>query len=226
VSGSDVPRFSCLFAASNHSELQSAVMDAGHTVPADRRSRTKRDVERWVLSRFLESPAAASVLTFPLEIFEGDRPDFLAVTTTERVGIEVSAVTTSVREKYAAVAAEQGLDWHYLPRARLRDHPPPARNIVLQLQDSRSQAWIGYEPENAFADLVCNAIETKSAKMAAHYLNCSKHLLLLYDNCGIPFDWKSLGKSGDSGRINDCANQHRMHFAGIFVRSDGDWVEL
>lgn len=77
--------------AASASELQQRLKTIPFDVPPRGKGRTKQHIENWVLRHLLWTLAnTTSLLTYPLSLRKGERPDLDCKTASTRIGIEVT----------------------------------------------------------------------------------------------------------------------------------------
>lgn len=216
----DVPdHFQELVRGDSWNELRLRVEKAGWKVPAKRSERKTRDLERWILERFLLSGAAQMLLTVPLALLEGDRPDVVVVAGHMTVGIEVAEITSKIAAEGRSRAERLNLDVFHIPKAA--DFPTRRSREKLDdtLRDGKGTGWNGAEPELEFAELACNLIEKKVRK-ASGYATSDCRFLLLYDNSSLGPDPATLARCGAHLRINECVTAARSIFSNVVIVKD------
>lgn len=72
------------------------------SVPPRALGRTKEHTQRWAIARFLATFANADLVRFPLELTDGERPDFVLTRAGDEAGIET---TEAIHPDHARIDA-------------------------------------------------------------------------------------------------------------------------
>jgi len=164
----------------NHWKFNSAVdvqrfWQSVRSVPGRTEGRKHYHEERYSLGLYLLALAEHDLLTYPLQIEQGESPDFMLTSPSgDSTGLEVTrateqplqrSMTTSEKEygRRAANAAASGRE------------PQP---VCIPLSQA---GWVGDEAEVEWCLLIRRAIEQKLAKLP-NFRRAFEHHLLIYDD--------------------------------------------
>ncbi len=145
------------WSAASARDLQQRLKTIPFDVPPRGKGRTKQHVENWVLRHLLWTLAnATSLLTYPMSLRKGERPDLDAETARKRIGIEV---IEAIPQRYAHAVAIQNREYpatildpslfQYGDPAMDTDH---VRDLLQQRGDSLiGPGWMGESVEQEWA---------------------------------------------------------------------------
>lgn len=139
---------------------------AVRNVPA-RTRRTKRDEERYALGLFLLARAGNDLINFPIEITEGESPDFMITEAgSRRIGLEVTRATAQELQKRMTNAERNG----------------DAGAAAIDLDDG----LLAGESEALWCEQVQEAIKSKLAKFSK-YRPAARYDLLVFSDASSMF---------------------------------------
>ena len=109
--------------ASNSMELLEALSRIDISVPFRTEGRTTEDCERWAICRFLSTFADTRLIQYPCKIIHEDKPDFILIHSSQKIGIEVTEVVPQNRAAIDALREHKKLDGPFsfkgiLPRSQ------------------------------------------------------------------------------------------------------------
>jgi hypothetical protein len=175
-------------------ELQQRLKTIPFNVPPRGMGRTKQHIENWVLRHLLWTLAnATALLTFPLSVKKGERPDLDAETASKRIGIEV---TEAIPQHYAHAVAIQNREY---PTAildpSLFQYGEPARDAnqvrhLLQQAGDRliGPGWMGESVEEEWAARIAAAVLSKTELLnEPSFRRQEDNWLAIYDNTPRPY---------------------------------------
>ena len=131
-------------------------------VPQRKNGRTPKQYERYYLGLYLLGLANHESLSYPLEVVEGESPDFVLIWKSgEMTGLEVTRATDQDLQRWLSRAEKEG---------------PEGETILPS-----PFGYAGDQLENEWCDFVREAIEKKVAKLKA-YRAAARHDLLISDD--------------------------------------------
>lgn len=177
-------------AAANAEDLLRKLKDVDTSVPARTDGRTTLQTETRTICRLLSTLCARNVLTFPVSLQHGDRPDFTLSEAFNVAGIEI---TEAIPRQYAAYCAlaEREFPNAILEPSHFRLGTPEMtveqmRDLLRQDQLS-GEPWVGDRPEREWAIHMKSVVDVKLAKMTKNgYHLHALNKLAIYDNLPLP----------------------------------------
>ena len=152
-------------------------------VPDRANGRTKEHAELYCVARLLAS--LPSELEYPLMLVHDDRPDFIVVSVSLRIGIEhTEVVPENVARASFLRLKGHGPDVYPVPRATFGEARKTARELKDEIeQDKLGEGWCGDSPERETADAIVGFSLSKLASARKDgYRLFDKNWLLLYNN--------------------------------------------
>ncbi len=182
------------WSAASAPELQQRLKTIPSDVPPRGKGRTKQHIENWVLRHLLWTLAnTTSLLTYPVSLRKGERPDLDGETASARIGIEV---TEAIPQQYAHAVAIQNRE---CPPAildpSLFQYGDPAmdadqiRHLLQQVGDRLiGPGWIGESVEQEWAGRMALAVLHKTEMLNERTFRRQEgNWLAIYDNTPRPY---------------------------------------
>ncbi len=160
------------------------------TVPHRTEGRKTPHTERWVICRLLSTLNRHSRLAFPVSVTHRDKPDFLLIQSSLKVGIEV---TEAISEQYAefSALAEREFPDDLLDPGHFRWGSPrktvEEMRIIIRQGCLTAPPWVGERPEEEWALFMESIVRTKLMKLKHHdFSKFTENWLVIYNNLPIP----------------------------------------
>lgn len=178
-----------MLVARSENELEYALKSLDVSVPKRSNGRKKEHTERYAIAYMLSTLLGKGVLSFPLELLQRERPDFLLSTNSGKIGIEHTEAV-SQNEAHKSVLRDQigGAKVHFIPR-HLPDEPKKsAKKLIEELKKDRAgPPWMGDSVEREWSDAMLHFINLKVVAFAKDgFEKFDQNWLLIYDNWSLP----------------------------------------
>ena len=135
--------------------------------------------ERYSLGLYLLALAEHDLLTYPLQIEQGESPDFMLTWPSGEVtGLEVTRATEPWLQR-SMTLSEKEYRRREAQAAASGDTPEPVCMLLSQA------GWVGDEAEVDWCLLISRSIKQKLAKLP-NFRPASRHDLLIYDDTPLP----------------------------------------
>lgn len=203
-------------------ELRHLVAPLARPLPRNRHGRRdKKITERWILANWiLRGQIDAFWQSYPVVLTQPDRPDFVLSDGTHSLGVEVCEITGRSTEQAQVIAETEGIDCYHWLGPDDNDRPMPTDEL-RQVMRKGGGGWNGADPARAFLALTETLFYRKVEKFKG-YQASSKTLLLLYDDCGIPFSWEESQDREILDRL-PFLFRHSGAYAAVCLLSDETW---
>lgn len=209
---------SLLVQANEKSDLLQKLGKTDINVPPRRcRKRTSEHTERYCVRKLLHFLACSDRLTYPLEVWHQDRPDFILKMPGTCTGIEHTEVTPNNEVKKDLLRKGER-DWHFVETHRPGDERKTAKQLKEELNhdphNESSPGWVGNECEEDWAEWMAYAITRKQEKFD-HYQKFDKTWLLIYGNLSVPIL-----------KVREALNflPNSIHTQGMILNYDEVWI--
>lgn len=216
--------------AASARELQQRLKAVSSDVPPRGEGRTSQHIENWVLRNLLCTLAnATSLLSYPLAVKKGERPDLDAEVPSGCVGIEV---TEAIPQPYARAVAIQNREYPTaILDSSLFQYGEPAiaadqvRCLLQQAGDRLiGPGWMGESVEQEWAARMALVVLHKTEMLnEPTFRRQQSNWLAVYDNT--PRPCLNLG----SALVNLCERlaairRHPIEFDRVFIELPNDLV--
>jgi hypothetical protein len=193
--------------ALNRDDLFSVSRREDISVPATRKVRTTTHAETYTIYHLLSTLAAADKLTFPLSVYQQDKPDALIRAGNTEIGVEI---TEAIPKQFAhlCAVAQQKYPGHWLPAIHPLWDAPEFTSIEMQallekcdpskvradqaekelyLRCITSGGWVADQAEREWANYVLKCVDAKLDKLAKpDFGKHEQNWLSIYDNLPLP----------------------------------------
>lgn len=177
-----------VFTAKDFEELKNKLRSINVEVPHCPKDRTNQHVETYSLISLLGSLQWDS-LCFPVEVYRRERPDFLVVCNSRKIGLEHTEATNQNLAKERALRADgHGPEMHFVTPASVHDPVLPKGKVLAQIQaDEVGEGWCGDSVERNWAEAIAHFIDRKAANATKDgYELYEDNRLMIYDNWPAP----------------------------------------
>lgn len=174
--------------ASIPAELSAKLAALDIDVPSRSEGRQTVQVERYSVAHLLAT-LPIELLSFPLKLTHGDRPDFVLEMGGCDVGIEhTEAVPENVARAQAMRECGLGPDAYFTPRALPGEPRKTSDELRREIKADRPGAgWYGDSPEREWAAAIAYYIKAKLPKVLAKgFLRYPVNWLIVYDGWPLP----------------------------------------
>ena len=159
-----------------------------------------RHSERWIICHFLSAIANTSLLSYPLCVKHGDKPDLVLGFTqglNSCIGIEIiMAVPQSLAHLQAKFEREDSVEFYPVPEIKFHDSPWPREKVENYVQ-STIRGWqpppiMGDRMERNWKEAIIGVVTKKAKKYESNVIKrYPTNWLLIYDNWSpAPPDWE------------------------------------
>jgi len=180
--------------AYNETELKSALKSIDTFVPRRSEGRTKKHTERFAIAHMLSALLGKTHLSYPLEIIQRERPDFVLKANGLEIGIEHTecvpqneAHKTALRDKVDAPVV------HFISHHQPGESKKHAKELIEEIKVNDSGfGWTGDSAEREWSDAMFHFVKGKIETFAKEGFETFEYnWLLMYDNWSLPaFDRK------------------------------------
>lgn len=172
-----------VWCVSGESDLVKVLRRVNVTVPNRADGRTTEHTEQYCLARLLAS--ISRELEFPFMLVHDDRPDFILVSVSSRIGIEhTEIVPENVARASFLRSRGQGPEMYFTPRATFGEERKTAQQLKDEIDlNEPGDGWCGDTPERETADAIVGFTQRKvEASRKQGYRLFEKNWLMLYNN--------------------------------------------
>lgn len=177
--------------ASDFDELAASLKQIDTTVPISvaGRNRPTRTTELWVICHLLATLAESKLLTYPVSLRRGERPDFQLNDRNVTIGVEITEATTEQYAAYRSAVNKAGTC--FLELGHFRVGAPKLSSAqfdsLLHETELTSDGWCGDSPEREWAKGIQSSVEKKfEAIKHPKFQKFEKNWLAIYDNLPLP----------------------------------------
>ena len=176
--------------ADNSMELFSILKSIDITAPPRNEGRTTEHCETWSICRLLATLTRYDKLTFPIQLINRERPDFLLVAGGCHIGIEL---TDAVNQDYAkATTLPEANREGSIIDSDLFKRNSPTRDIqelrsIASEKKLTGPGWEGIDAEREYAEIIFDVINRKTKKfLKSGFEKFQKNWLAVYCDLGLP----------------------------------------
>lgn len=178
-----------MLTASNKSELLNVLAGIDISVPRRTEGRTKDHTERYAISHMLSALAGGNHLSYPINLTQRERPDFLLVTDSVKIGIEhTEAVPQNEAHKTVLRENAGGSEVYFISHHKPGEIKKTAKHLKKEIEENRAgNGWAGDSVEREWPKAMFHFINTKiDTLMKEGFERFNKDWLLIYDNWSLP----------------------------------------
>ncbi|MDH5728653.1 MAG: hypothetical protein OEZ58_06660 [Gammaproteobacteria bacterium] len=175
--------------ANNEMELENVLRSVDISVPRRSEGRTKEHTERYAIAHMLSALMGKDQLTYPLELIQRERPDFLLKGDEIQIGIEhTEAVPQNEAHKTVLRDKVDGPDVHFILHHQPGEAKKPAKELIEEIQANQSgPGWEGDSVEREWSEAMLHFINRKiEASTREGFEKFEQNWLLIYDNWSLP----------------------------------------
>ena len=178
-----------MLVAVNESELEGALRGIDISVPRRSEGRTKEHTERYAISHMLSALLGKGQLSYPIELIQRERPDFLLKANGVEIGIEhTEAVPQNEAHKTVLRDKVDGLEVHFISHHQPGEPKKPAKKLIEEIQANHSgPSWVGDSVEREWSEVMLYFVKGKIGALAKEgFEKFEQNWLLIYDNWSLP----------------------------------------
>ncbi len=178
-----------MLVAKNEPELESVLRSIDISVPRRSEGRTKEHTERYAIAYMFSSLLGKGRLSYPLELIQRERPDFLLKTNGVQIGIEhTEAVPQNEAHKTVLRDKVDGPEVHFISHHQPGEPKKPAKELIEQIQANHSgPGWAGDSVEREWSEAMFHFVKGKIETLAKEgFEKFKQNWLLIYDNWSLP----------------------------------------
>ena len=178
-----------MLVANNKSELESALRSIDISVPRRSEGRTKEHTERYAIAHMLSALLGKGQLSYPLELIQRERPDFLLEANGVQIGIEhTEAVPQNEAHKTVLRDKVDGPEVHFISHHQPGEPKKPAKELIEEIQVNHSgPGWAGDSIEREWSEAMLHFVKGKIETLAKEgFEKFKQNWLLIYDNWSLP----------------------------------------
>lgn len=175
--------------ANSETELENALKSIDISVPRRSEGRTKEHTEHYAIAHMLSALVGKTHLSYPLELIQRERPDFLLIANGLEIGIEhTEAVPQNQAHKTVLRDKVDGPEVHFISRHQPDEPKKLAKELIEEIQANQSgTGWAGDSVEREWSEamlhFVTGKLETFSKEGFEKFI---MNWLLIYDNWSLP----------------------------------------
>jgi hypothetical protein len=175
--------------ANNETELESLLKSIDIFVPRRSEGRTKEHTERYAIAHMLSALLGKAHLSYPLELIQRERPDFLLKSNGLEIGIEHTEAVPQ-NEAHETVLRDKvgGPEMYFISRHQPGESKKSAKELIKEIQANHSgPGWEGDSVEREWSDAMLHFVKGKIEILSKAGFEKFKHnWLLMYDNWSLP----------------------------------------
>lgn len=175
--------------ANNESELESVLRSIDISVPRRSGGRTKKHTERYAIAHMLSALLGKDQLSYPLELIQRERPDFLLKASGVHIGIEHTEAVPQ-NEAYKTVLRDKvdGPEVHFISHHQPGEPKKPAKELIEEIQANNSgPGWAGDSVEREWSEAMFHFVKSKIETLAKEgFEKFELNWLLIYENWNLP----------------------------------------
>lgn len=178
-----------MLVANNETELESVLRSIDISVPRRSGGRTKEHAERYAIAHMLSALMGKSQLSYPLELIQRERPDFLLKANGIEVGIEhTEAVPQNEAHKTALRDKVDGPEVHFISHNQPGEPKKTAKELIEEIQANHSgSGWAGDSVEREWSEAMHHFVKGKMETFEKEgFEKFKQNWLLIYDNWSLP----------------------------------------
>lgn len=178
-----------MLAASNELELEKILRSMDTSVPRRSEGRTKKHTERYAIAHLLSTLIGEDCLSYPLELLQQERPDFLLKTVSMQIGIEHTEVVPQ-NEAHKATLRDNGNgpEVYFISHHQPGEPQKTAKQLIQAIETNHAgKWWIGDSVEREWSEAMFFYIQSKIDNfMKEEFKKFEQNWLLIYDNWSLP----------------------------------------
>ncbi|NVJ67390.1 MAG: hypothetical protein HWE16_12960 [Gammaproteobacteria bacterium] len=179
-----------LFSARDSAELANLLIDADTHVPKRAEGRTKQHVEYYAITHLLSALLNTNHLSYPLELVQRERPDFLLKINGYEVGIEHTEAIPQ-NEAHKAVlrdTVDSSSDTYFISRHKPNEPKKSSKKLIEEIHNNLpSSGWLGDSVEQDWAEAIFYFVQRKiNSLKKTGFDKFAQNWLLIYDNWPLP----------------------------------------
>ena len=143
-----------MLVASNELELDRMLRGMDISVPRRSEGRTKDHTERYAIAHMLSALIGKDRLSFPLELIQRERPDFLLKTNDSQIGIEhTEAVPQNEAHKTVLRDKVNGPEVYFISHHQPGESKKPAKELIQEIKVNHAGAgWTSDSVEREWSE--------------------------------------------------------------------------
>lgn len=178
-----------ILVVNNDTELESALRSIDISVPRRSEGRTKGHTECYAIANMFSSLLGKSQLSYPLELIQRERPDFLLKSNGVEIGIEhTEAVPQNDAHKTVLRDKVDGPEVHFISHNQPGEAKQSAKELIEEIQANHSgSGWAGDSVEREWSEAMHYFVKKKMETIAKEgFEKFKQNWLLIYDNWSLP----------------------------------------
>jgi len=178
-----------MLVANNDAELESVLRSIDISVPRRSEGRTKEHTERYAIAHMLSALLGKGRLSYPLELIQRERPDFLLKVNGVGIGVEhTEAVSQNEAHKTVLRDKVDGPEVYFISHNQPGEPKKPAKELIEEIQDNHSgSGWAGDSVETEWSEAMLHFVKGKMETLAKEgFEKFRQNWLLIYDNWSLP----------------------------------------
>jgi hypothetical protein len=221
------------FISESKTDLLNKLSEINIRVPQRTKGRKTEHTEIWSICRLLSTYANENLFSFPIEIIHRDKPDFLVIIDTIKIGIEF---TEAISEQYARALALRENIQNAVIEPSLFGWSAPKRNKdeIIEIINQSSRRLIGLPKTGDSVEIewvngIWDCIVSKLIKLNKNYDKFNKNWLLIYDNLPTVALDLSIAIEYLNTRMKsywDNSLEYHYLFDAVIIESDGNLVVI
>lgn len=175
--------------ANNTSQLIDALSRLDIAVPRRSEGRTTNHTERYAVAHMLSALLDSDRLTYPLNLTQRDRPDFVLSMGALQIGIEhTEAISENEAHKTFLREKGYGSEVHFISRKIPGEPKRQAKQLIDEIErNDAGDGWVGNSVEREWAAAMFHFVERKVEKLLNRgFERYDQDWLLIYDNWSLP----------------------------------------
>lgn len=180
-----------MLTANNKTELKNMLKSKDISLPRRSEGRNKEHVERYAIAHLLSALMGKDQLSYPLELIQRDRPDFILKINGVQIGIEhTEAVPQNEAHKTVLRVRDkgEGPEVYSISRHQPGELRKTAKELVEEIKaDPSGPCWVGDSVEKEWSAAMLYFVKGKIEKLAKEgFEKFEQNWLLIYDNWSLP----------------------------------------
>jgi len=178
-----------MLVANNESELENVLRSIDISMPPRSEGRTKEHTERYAIAHMFSALLGKGYLSYPLELIQRERPDFLLKARGVEIGIEhTEAVPQNEAHKTVLRDKVNGPNVYFISRHQPGEAKKSAKELIEEIQaDPSGPGWAGDSVEREWSEAMLHSVKGKIGTLAIEgFEKFKQNWLLIYDNWGLP----------------------------------------
>lgn len=178
-----------MLVANNEAELESMLRRINTSVPRRSEGRTTEQVERYAVAHMLSALLGKGQLSYPLELIQRERPDFLLKANGLEIGIEHTEAVSQNEAQQSFLRDKIGSPRAYpISRHQPGERIKTRKELIKEIKTNHFRTgWAGDSVERGWSDAMPHFVERKIKSFTNEYFEkFAQNWLLIYDNWSLP----------------------------------------